>query len=70
MSINEFVIKLLLSDSQKIELKEKRLQIEFEQILKKKRHSMRIPFSDGKFFDIDGVYNSQNDRARRAISRM
>ena len=23
---------------------------------------MRIPFSDEKFFDIDDVYNSQNDR--------
>ena len=23
---------------------------------------MRILFSDEKFFDIDGVYNSQNDR--------
>ena len=23
---------------------------------------MRILFSDKKFFDIDGVYNSQNDR--------
>ena len=23
---------------------------------------MRMFFSDGKFFDIDGVYNSQNDR--------
>ena len=23
---------------------------------------MRIVFSGGKFFDIDGVYNSQNDR--------
>ena len=23
---------------------------------------MRILFSDEKFFDIDGIYNSQNDR--------
>ena len=28
----------------------------------RKEDTMRIFFSDGKFFDIDGVYNSQNDR--------
>ena len=28
----------------------------------RKEDTMRILFSDGKFFDIDGVYNSQNDR--------
>ena len=28
----------------------------------RKEDTMRMFFSDGKFFDIDGVYNSQNDR--------
>ena len=28
----------------------------------RKEETMRILFSDEKFFDIDGVYNSQNDR--------
>ena len=29
---------------------------------------MRIFFSDGKIFDLDGIYNSQNDRIR-AVNR-
>ena len=38
----------------------KNLQIGFEQIFENR--TLRIFFSDGKFFDIDSVYNSQNDR--------
>ena len=33
----------------------------FEQIFRKE-DTMGFLFSDEKFFDIDGVYNSQNDR--------
>ena len=40
----------------------KNLQIGFQQIFKKRTDTMRSLFSDEKFFDIDGVYNSQNDR--------
>ena len=36
------------------------MQIGFDQIFEKR--TLRILFSDEKFFDIDGVYNSQNDR--------
>jgi hypothetical protein len=41
-------------------LREKNSQIGFEQIFEE--DTMRILFSDEKIFDIDGVYNSQNDR--------
>ena len=37
------------------------LQTGFGQISKKK-DTLRILFSDEKFFDIDGVYNCQNER--------
>ena len=37
------------------------LQTGFEQISEKK-DTLRILFSDEKFFDIDGVENSQNER--------
>ena len=30
----------------------------------RKQDTMKILFSDEKYFDIDGVYNSQNDRVR------
>ena len=36
------------------------MQIGFKQIFEKR--TLRILFSDEKFFDIDGVYDSQNDR--------
>ena len=36
------------------------LQIGFEQI--SKTRTTKILFSDEKYFDIDGAYNSQNDR--------
>ena len=28
----------------------------------RKEDTMRILFSDGKMFDLDGIYNSENDR--------
>ena len=51
------VIEPLLSNDQT----EKHLHIGFEQIFEKEE-TMKILFSDEKFFDIDGVYNSQKDR--------
>ena len=53
------VIEPLLSNDQKIKRKKfaNWLQTNF-----RKEDTMRILFSDEKFFDIDGVYNSQNDR--------
>ena len=38
----------------------KNLHIRFEPIFEKR--TLRILFSDEKFFDIDGDYNCQNDR--------
>ena len=53
------VIEPLLSDDQKIKRKKfaNWVQNNF-----RKEETMRILFSDEKFFDINGVYNSQNDR--------
>ena len=53
------VIKPSLSDDQKIKRKK------FANWVRnnfRKVETMRIFFSDEKFFDVDGVYNSQNDR--------
>ena len=49
-----------LSDDQKIKRKK---FANWVQNTFRKEEIMRILFSDEKFFDIDGVYNSQNDRA-------
>ena len=59
------VIEPLLSDDQKVRWKKfaNWLRTNF-----RKEDAMRILFSDEKFFDIDGVYNSQNDRVR-AVDR-
>ncbi len=49
----------MLSDDQKI------IQKKFANWVRtnfRKEETMKILFSDEKFFDIDGVYNSQNDR--------
>ena len=53
------VIEPLLSNDQKIQRKKfaNWLRTNF-----RKEDTLRILFSDEKFFDIDGVYNSQNDR--------
>ena len=53
------VIESLLSNDQKIKRKKfaNWVRTNF-----RKEDTMRILFSDGKFFNIDGVYNSQNDR--------
>ena len=53
------VVEPSLSDDQKIKRKK------FANWVRnnfRKEETMRILFSDEKFFDIDGVYNSQNDR--------
>ncbi|CAF2054397.1 unnamed protein product, partial [Rotaria magnacalcarata] len=53
------VIESSLSDDQKIKRKQ------FANWIRnnfRKEETMRILFSDEKFFEIDGVYNSQNDR--------
>ncbi|CAF3257917.1 unnamed protein product [Rotaria socialis] len=52
-------VEPLLSDDQKIKRKKfaNWIRTNF-----RKEETMRILFSDEKFFDIDGVYNSQNDR--------
>ena len=44
-----------------IKLKEKGSQVEFDRFSRKEQ-TMRIFLSDEKLFDIDGVYNVQNDR--------
>ena len=53
------VIEPALSDAQKIKRKQfaNWVRTNF-----RKEDTLRILFSDEKFFDIDGVYNSQNDR--------
>ena len=53
------VIELLLSNNQKIKRKKfvNWLRTNF-----RKEDTVRILFSNEKFFDIDNVYNSQNDR--------
>ena len=53
------VIKPSLSDDQKIKRKK---FANWARNNFRKEETMRILFSDEKFFDIDGVYNSQNDR--------
>ena len=53
------VIEPLLSSDQKIKRKKFANQVRTSF---RKEDTMRILFSDEKFFDIDGVYNSQNDR--------
>ncbi|CAF4630188.1 unnamed protein product [Rotaria magnacalcarata] len=53
------VVEPLLSDDQKIKRKKFTSWIRTNF---RKEETMRILFSDEKFFDIDGVYNSQNDR--------
>ncbi|CAM4951986.1 unnamed protein product [Rotaria socialis] len=58
-SYKKKVVEPLLSDDQKIKREKfaNWIRTNF-----RKEESMRILFSDEKFFDIDGVYNSQNDR--------
>ena len=53
------VIEPALSDDQKIKRKKfaNWVRINF-----RKKETSKILFSDEKYFDIDGVYNSQNDR--------
>ncbi|CAF1350541.1 unnamed protein product [Rotaria magnacalcarata] len=53
------VVEPLLSDDQKIKRKKfaNWIRTHF-----RKEETMRILFSEEKFFDIDGIYNSQNDR--------
>jgi hypothetical protein len=53
------VTEPLLSDNHKIKRKKiaNLVRTNFQ-----KEETMGILFSDEKFFDIDGVYNSQNDR--------
>ncbi|CAF3687714.1 unnamed protein product, partial [Rotaria socialis] len=53
------IIEPLLTDAQKIERKKfaNWVRTNFQ-----KEQTMRIIFSDEKLFDIDGIYNSQNDR--------
>ncbi len=53
------VTEPLLSDNHKIKRKKfaNRVRTNFQ-----KEETMRILFSDKKFFDIEDVYNSQNDR--------
>ena len=53
------VIEPSLSDDQKIRRKKFAIWVRNNF---RKEESMRILFSDEKFFNIDGVYNSQNDR--------
>ena len=53
------VIEPSHSDDQKIKRKK---FVNWVQNNFRKEETMRILFSDAKFFDIDGVYNSQNDR--------
>ena len=55
------VIEPLLSNDQKIKRKKFANWIRTNY---RKEDTMRIFFSDEKFCDIDGVYNSQNDRVR------
>ena len=59
------VIESLLSDDQKIKRKKfaNWIRTNF-----RREDTMRILFSDEKFFHIDGAYNSQNDRVS-AVSR-
>ncbi|CAF4160995.1 unnamed protein product [Rotaria magnacalcarata] len=53
------IIEPSLSDDQKIKRKKVANWVRNNF---RKEETMRILFSDEKFFDIDGVYNSQNDR--------
>ena len=55
----KIVIEPLLSNDQKIKrtIFANRVRTNF-----RKENTMRILFSDEKFFDVDSVYNSQNDR--------
>jgi len=53
------VIEPSLSDDQKIKRKKFANWVRHNF---RKEETMKILFSDEKFFDIDGVYNSQNDR--------
>ena len=53
------VIILLLYDDQKIKLKK---FANWLRINSRQEDTMRIRFSNKKFFDINGVYSSQNDR--------
>ena len=53
------VIEPLLSNDQKIK---RQKFANWVRTNFRKEHTMRILFSDEKFFDIDGVDHSQNDR--------
>ena len=55
----KILMEPLLSDDQRI--KRKKFANWFRTHFRKEG-TMKILFSDEKYFDIDGVYNSQNDR--------
>ena len=61
---DKMVTKPLLVDDQKIERKFSN----WVQTNLPKEDTVRILFSDEKFFDVDGIYNSQNDRMRAVSS--
>ena len=63
----KIVMESLLSDDQKIKLKYVFCKLDSDKS-SKRRHLMRILFSNEKFFDINGIYNSQNGWAW-AVSR-
>ena len=59
LRVNKIQIELLLAN----EHKEKRMNfVNRIQTSFQEENTMRILFSDEKMFDIDGIYNSQNDR--------
>ncbi len=53
------VIEPLLSDDQKLKRKQ---FVNWVRTNFRKEDTLKILFSDEKMFDIDGVYNTQNDR--------
>ena len=53
------VIESLLSDDQKLKRKQ---FVNWVRTNFRKEDTLKILFSDEKMFDIDGVYNTQNDR--------
>jgi hypothetical protein len=55
----KMIIKLKLTDEHNMKRK-KFVNWDFESF--RKEDTMRILFSDGKMFDIDGIYNFQNQR--------
>ena len=59
MKLYKITVELLLTDEHKAQRKKIR-QLGGKKF--RKEDTMRILFSDEKIFDLDGIYNSENDR--------